>query len=139
VFLNQDPAQQAATLDDVVATLEARYAEIEGQLAELEPTILDLQRQIQSLETESERLQRQRQLAEETYMILARKVDEARIAAEEENGLLQVGSYASVPVAPVPGRRIFNAAAGGFMGLMVGGVLVLALALIKNRSDATPQ
>jgi uncharacterized protein involved in exopolysaccharide biosynthesis len=143
VFLNQRPAEQAAALDDVAAMLEDRSAEIDAQLAGLEPTVLDLQRQIQETKSESDRLHRQQELAEETYMTLVRKLDETRIAAEEGNGLLQVGSYAAVPVAPLSSRRIFNAAAGGFIGLLVGGALVLALTLVQNRSAAespiTPQ
>jgi uncharacterized protein involved in exopolysaccharide biosynthesis len=60
-------------------------------------------------------------------MTLARKLDEARIEAQEENGVLQVGSTAAVPEKPVGPRRMMNTAIAGALGLMLGvfGVFVL--------------
>lgn len=112
--------EQAAFLDDLVTTLQARSVEIDRQLIQLEPKILALQQALQETRVEQEGLVRSRDLARETYMTLARKLDEARIAAQEENGTLQVGSYAAVPVEPVGPRRLFNSAVAALLGLMVG-------------------
>lgn len=113
-------AEQIAFLDDLVATLETKSTEVEERLAALEPHILALQQQLQEINAESERLTDARDLAGDTYMTLARKLEEARIAAREENGVLQVGSYAAVPERPVAPRRMLNTAVAGTLGLMLG-------------------
>jgi len=113
-------AEQIAFLDDLVTTLEAKSSEIYGRLTELEPQILTLQQQLQEIDTENDRLTRACDLACETYMTLARKLEEARIAAQEENGVLQVGSYTAVPEKPVGPRRLLNTAVAGALGLMLG-------------------
>jgi succinoglycan biosynthesis transport protein ExoP len=120
-------AEQIAFLDDLVITLEAKSAEIDGRLAELEPQTLALQRQLQEAEAESDRLENARELASETYMTLARKLEEARISSEEENGVLQVGSYAAVPEKPVGPRKLQNTAVAGMLGLIVAVVGAFAV------------
>ena len=51
---------------------------------------------------------------------MVRKLEEARISSREENGVLQVGSYASIPEKPVSPRKLLNTAVAGMLGLMVG-------------------
>lgn len=120
-------AEQITFLDNLVVTLEARSAELDARLAELEPRILSLQRDKTEINVESDRLTRSRDLARETYMTLARKVDEARIAAQEENGTFQVGSYAAVPEKPVGPQKKLITAVAGMLGLMVGVVGVFVV------------
>ena len=117
-------------IDDLMflsETLETKSDEIDGRLEALEPQILALQGRLQAIETERARLTRRRDLTEETYMALARKLEEARIAAQEEGGILQVGSRAAVPETPTGPRRLLNTALAGVLGGMVavGGVLIL--------------
>jgi uncharacterized protein involved in exopolysaccharide biosynthesis len=124
---SKSSVEQIAFLDELVTTLQAKSEEIEAQLAELEPQMLALQQGLQQFTAEKDRLIRSQQLASETYLTLARKLDEARIAAQEENGALQVGSYAAVPESPVGPHRLRNAAMAGILGLMLGvlGALVI--------------
>jgi len=119
-FSDKSPAEQVAFLDDLVDTLEAKSSKIDGRLAELEPQMLALQRRLQEIDAESERLTDARDLTSETHMTLARKLEEARIAAREENGVLQVGSYAAVPEKPMSPRKLLNTAVAGTLGLMLG-------------------
>jgi len=117
---DKSPAEQIAFLDDLDATLEAKSVEIDERLADLEPRILALQRQLQEITAESERLTNAQDLTSETYMTLVRKLEEARISAQEQNGVLQVGSYAAIPEKPVGPRRMLNTAVAGVLGLMLG-------------------
>lgn len=114
------PAEQIAFLDSLAATLEERSEAIDEQLAGLEPKILSLQQTLQEVSVEGDRLNRAQDLAEETYVTLARKVDEARIAAQEEKGTLQVGSYAAVPQFPVGPQKKMIVGVAGMLGLMAG-------------------
>lgn len=120
-------AQQVAFLEDLVETLQAKSGEIDERLTGLEPQMLSLQERLQAIEIEQERLTRERDLTEETYMTLARKLEESQIAAQEEGGILKVGSRAAVPEEPVGPRRMINTALAGVLGGMVavGAVLVL--------------
>lgn len=113
-------AQQIAFLDDLVETLESKSSEIEKRLAELEPQILSLQQRLQEIQTKEDRSIRARNLAQETYTTLARKLEEARISAQEENSVLRMGSHAAVPESPVGPRRMMNTALAGAVGLMLG-------------------
>jgi succinoglycan biosynthesis transport protein ExoP len=117
---DKSPAEQVAFLDDLVDTLETKSSEIDGRLAELEPQMLALQRRLQEIGAESDRLTSARDLTSETYRTLARKLEEARISAREENGVLQVGSYAAAPEKPVSPRKLLNTAVAGALGLMLG-------------------
>jgi succinoglycan biosynthesis transport protein ExoP len=120
-------AEQVTFLDRLAATLEAKSSEIDARLSELEPQILEAQERLQEIETESARLTRARDLASDTYLTLARKLEEARIAAQEENGMLQVGSYAAVPVHPIGPRRLMNTVVAGLLGVTVGVVAAFGI------------
>jgi uncharacterized protein involved in exopolysaccharide biosynthesis len=129
-------AEQIAFLEGLVARLQAKSAEIDERLSELEPQILTLQQQTEEFDAEYGRLNRARNLASETYMTLARKLDEAHIAAQEEDGTLQVGSYAAVPQERVGARKLLVTAVAGMLGLTFG--IVSALLIELWRQPRTP-
>jgi len=110
----------AVFLDGLVAILEARGEEVEAQAAALEPQILALQQQLQESQTEESRLTRTRDVARETYVTMARKVEEVRIAAEDTSGEVRLASQAAVPEKPVSPRKMLNTAVAGALGLMLG-------------------
>jgi succinoglycan biosynthesis transport protein ExoP len=114
-------------LDKLVTTLEARQEEITGQVTALEPQILALQQQLQESQTEEGRLTRARDVARETYMTMARKVEEVRIAADDASGEVQLASQAAIPERPVSPRKMVNTAVAGALGLMLGVFGVFAL------------
>ncbi len=113
-------SEQIAFLDDLVGVLEEKSAEIDDRLAELEPQILALQRQLTEVTIEEDRLTRARDVARETYMALARKLEEARIAAEDTSGEVRLASRAMVPQKPASPHKLLNTAVAGALGLMVG-------------------
>jgi capsular exopolysaccharide synthesis family protein len=114
-------SEQIAFLDDLADTLEAKSEEVESRAAALEPEILALQEQIQDIQLGHDRLGRARTLAHETYMALARKLEEAHITAQGREGVLQVGSHAAVPVEPAGPHRLMNTALAGIVGAMLAG------------------
>jgi uncharacterized protein involved in exopolysaccharide biosynthesis len=124
---DRSTSEQTAFLDDLVVTLQAKSVLIDERLTELEPQILGLQEQLQKLNSEKERLTRTQQLSWETYVTLARKLEEVRIAAQEENGVLQVGSYAAVPQDPISPRKLLMVAVAGLLGLGVGALAAFAI------------
>jgi succinoglycan biosynthesis transport protein ExoP len=131
-------SEQMTFLDDLVLTLQAKSTESDSRLAELEPEILALQQQLQEINVESDLLNRTRDLARDTYTTLARKLDEARIAAQEDNGMLQIGSYAFEPEKPIGPRKLITTTIAGFLGLVVG-VFVSFFVEFWQRTDMKPE
>ncbi|MCA9973866.1 MAG: hypothetical protein KC425_26815 [Anaerolineales bacterium] len=110
--------EQLAILDGMAATLTARLAAIDETIAALRPEILALQAQREQFATEESRLARTRDRVQETYLVLARKVEETRIASEEVASSVRLASEASVPERPVaPSKRVLTLA-GGVLGLL---------------------
>jgi uncharacterized protein involved in exopolysaccharide biosynthesis len=127
-------AQQIDFLNNLKTALSAKSTEIDVQLLELQPETLELQRQLQEGTADEERLTRAQEIASDTYLTLARKLDEARIASQQETGLLQVGSHASVPEHPVSRGRLSAAAAAGMLGLLIGIAFAFILEHWQNRA-----
>jgi len=118
--LERTAGELVTFLDNLMATLAAWGEDIETQVASLEPQILALQQQLQETRVEENRLTRTRDVAQETQMTLAHKVEEARIAAEDTTGEVRLVSQAAVPEEPVGPRKMLNTAIAGALGLMVG-------------------
>lgn len=123
---NRNRDQQVTYLSGLITTLETRSELANEILVELEPQILTLQEQKQEISTESARLNRDRDVAHETYITLARKVEEERISSEEISSVARVASEAAVPQEAVSPRKLLNAAVAGFLALIVALVAILA-------------
>lgn len=135
-------SEQIAFLDSLIVTLEEKSAEFESQLTELQPQILELQEKHQEMIVQQERLLGAQELANETYLTLGRKLDEARIASQEEKGTLQIGSYASVPEGPSASNRLSNAFLAGLLGATIGGVIAFGIEFLRHtrtRKQATEE
>lgn len=125
-----------AFLDGLVSTLEVRAEEIEAQASDLEPQILTLQQRLQESQAEEDRLTRARDVARETYVTMARKVEEVRIAADDTSGEVRLASQAAIPQIPVAPRKMLNTAVAGALGLMLGVFGAFAVEWWK-RDEAT--
>lgn len=119
-LFNQTVGEQAELLGDLISALEGRLVETEAQVEALSAEILPLQEALQQAVTEKERLVREQEVARDTFLTLANKVEEARIAAQDETGEVRLASRASVPQSPVSPRKLMNTAIAGFLGLFLG-------------------
>ena len=117
---NRTVQEQANLLTDLVSALENRSAEMDAQIASIASDILPLQEALQQVTVEKEKLTRERDVARSTYTTLANKVEEARIAAQDETGEVRLASQASVPTRPAGPRKMMNIIIAGFFGLLLG-------------------
>lgn len=115
------PNEQISYLNQLQQTLTGREASLNQQLGELEPQILALQQQVQVAQAQQSRLTNSRNVARETFLIISRKLDETRIAAQNVGGLMAVGSQATPPNEPLGRFRIRNTLAGGALGVVLSG------------------
>lgn len=127
--------EQLAYLDSLVDTLNARMAAMEGKLTDLELRILSLQQSGQEAEAELARLERDRDVARETYTALARKVDEEQITSQDISSGVTLASRASVPLSPT-GQRKMLFVAGAFVAAAALATAILLLSKwLKDRSQ----
>jgi uncharacterized protein involved in exopolysaccharide biosynthesis len=124
---NLTTAEQIAFLDDLVGILEQHSLLVAERLNDVEPRILALQRQLQEKEIDQERLVRTRDITREAVLSLARKVQESRIAAEDDGGEVVIASGASVPTRPSNPGKLMVTAVAGILGGSLAVMAVLAL------------
>lgn len=119
-FSDRTVGEQIAFLDSLIEALQKKLVIVEAAAESLEPDILTLQQDLQQANTEYDRLDRAKTVAAETFMTLSRKVDETRIAVQDEPGDVRLVSRAGVPDEPVSPRKLVNTAVAGALGLFVG-------------------
>jgi len=119
--------EQISFLEALTKALENRQSILDGEAKALEPGILSLQERLEQVNVEANRLSSARDLAEETFVSLSRKVAEARIAAQNSVGDVRVASQALPPDKPASPRKLLNTGIAGALGLVVGIVGALAV------------
>jgi uncharacterized protein involved in exopolysaccharide biosynthesis len=116
--------EQMALLDNLLTTLTMQAEQVAVDLAELEPLIFTLQKELQEAESQLNQLQRNQLVAEETYLALARKVDEERITSQDTTTVQ--ASEAAIPVNPTGYGTIVYLIIAIFMGslMAVAGIFI---------------
>ncbi len=114
--LHQDLAAQVIKLEVERQALQAREAALAGIVRRY---ARDAQ-VLPSREVELARLTRDVKVAEQTYLLLSEKLQEARIAEASIVGDLRVVDRAVPPEAPVRPRTALNTLLGAVLGLMLG-------------------
>ncbi len=112
--------EQIAFLDSLIQVLDDKRVILEQEADALKPDILRLQEELQKVQTEEERLLTARQVARETFVTISRKLAEARIAAQDPSGEVQLASRAEPPDRPVSPRKMLNTAVAGVLGMLIG-------------------
>lgn len=115
-------AEQLQRLEALRASIDSGLAAIDTQLATIEPRLFALQTEKQRLFNEGERLIRRRDIAQETYATLSRKVDEERVAAEQT--MARLASSAATPQQPDRPNIIF------LLPLLAGVALLISIGAI---------
>jgi len=112
--------QMIAFLDGLVAALEQQSVDLGERIAQIEPDMLRLQGELHEFSVQKARLTRARDVAQETYLTLAYKVDEARIAVGDELDEARLASHAAVPANPIGPSKRLNTLVAGTAGLILG-------------------
>jgi len=125
-------SEQLQHLDNLVSALEAKEQAFAVAMQDIPAKILEAQGELQRAQTEMDRLERTRTLAEEAYLVLSRKADELRIAAQLELGSARIASRAVVPVRPMSRGTMRNTAMAGVLGLMIAVFVAFATEYFKE-------
>ncbi len=114
--LRQDLAAQVIKLEVDRQALQAREAALSAAAAAYAGDL----KALPPKEVELARLTRDVKVAEETYLLLSQKLQEARIAEASIVGDLRIVDAAVPPASPVKPRVRLNTILGGVVGLMLG-------------------
>jgi capsular polysaccharide biosynthesis protein len=129
-----DRAQQLQMLESLRVAIEASLANIDAQRTALEGSIFTLQTEKQDLFNEGERLISNRTVAEETYLSLARKVDESRIVNQAP--IAHIVSHAAVPEQPARPNLITSLLLYGGVAALISAAFIIALTWWRRASTA---
>ena len=119
--------EQLEFLDRLIEFLQIKLSTVESRLSALEPEILSLQQEWQEAIVTHERLPADRLIASETYLSLARKVEEEKITTQDENRGLRLISQAVEPNEPRSRNTVLFTLAAGVIGLLLGLSIVFGI------------
>ena len=109
-------------IDVLIAALESQRDESYSAINEsgLLDDILRLEQELEKEEAREKELKRARDLGWDTYKALARKMDEANVAAQTMGSEVKFAMQAIEPRNPVAPRKMMNTAIAGMLGVMIG-------------------
>jgi len=126
--LEQRKEETKTKIADLTATLlnpqdysppQEAGAQIKDRIEKWTTEIQSLQARLEAEEAHQKDLERQRDLAWDTYSQLAKKAVEVEVAAESGGTEVRVASLALPPAKPVSSRKLLNTALAGMVGLML--------------------
>ncbi len=120
-----DRATQLQLLDNLARTVESRLSTTDTDLPQLDARLLSLQGEYQALVNEFDRLTRDREVAQETYLTLARKLDEVRISSADVGNRVQIVSHAVPPTLPQRPSWVQLVVAGAIAGALLAGAIII--------------
>ncbi|MFQ5420850.1 MAG: GNVR domain-containing protein, partial [Anaerolineae bacterium] len=124
---NRNRQEQIAYLDDLVKSLEVVLESGKESLIEIEPQILSLQQEVEQVQALKAQLNRDQKIAVETYLSLARKVEEEQITTQDNSNGIIIASNALVPHKQVAPRKMVNTILAGLVAAMLAIGLIFAL------------
>ena len=130
---NKTARQIIASLNDLVKNIQVKAEKIKAPLSQLETDILALQGRIQAIKTERAQLEQKQEIAQNTYTLLATKVEEVKLASNISNRDVKIVSKAAVPENPMSRGTLKNTALAAVIGLMIGLGVVFLMAYLRNE------
>jgi uncharacterized protein involved in exopolysaccharide biosynthesis/Mrp family chromosome partitioning ATPase len=131
-----DPVSQISSLYQSKVDLELKLQMLETQENSLAQSLSQYEgslRRLPEKEFELARLTRDRDLANNLYVMLSERREEARISEAEKVGNMRVIDRAQLPKKPILPRKELNLAIGLMLGLTIG----LGLAFFMESLDTT--
>jgi len=126
-------------IEVLIAALESQRDESYRAIndSSLLADILRLEQDLEEEESREKELKRARDLAWDTYKAMARKLDEANVAAQTMGSEVKFAMPAIEPRNPVGPRKMMNTAIAGMLGLMIGLFGVFAMEYFGEPSKQT--
>jgi succinoglycan biosynthesis transport protein ExoP len=124
-------------IDALISTLESRSETAPGQtVSELRQEILELQAELAAESSEEQRLSWSRDIAWETYTTLDSKAVEVQLAAQAQDGVIQLASAAVVPHKAVSTHKTVNIGTALLLGLVAGVIIAFGIEYFRKPVKA---
>jgi capsular exopolysaccharide synthesis family protein len=136
VRLEQFIAESAKAVQNEIDLLGKQLEQVDQRISKLEREALDLEQQLVSGTQRLQRLERKRDAADNAYQSMLRRMEEARLSADENMAYTKIIRTATVP------RIAVNAGKGKILitGIVLGGgigcALVILLSLLLDKIES---
>ena len=124
-LFNMSVEDQARYIEALVDSLRSQRIFLKEEADKLQDGIHDLQGQLEQAKGERIRLEQERDLANEAYQSLARKSQEVRLVAQDQETVARVASQAAVPTEKVSPRIMLNTALVGVLGFIFSSIAII--------------
>lgn len=124
----QELLKELATLETESVLYTSRLEALRGLIAEAEGRLENLP----AKEVQLARLMRDRQVAEQVYLLLRNRYEEVRIMEAMQVSNVSVIDPSIVPQRPIRPRKMLNMALAGMLGIMLGVGLALVLEFLDT-------
>ncbi|MDF7826680.1 polysaccharide biosynthesis tyrosine autokinase [Pontiellaceae bacterium B12227] len=119
-----------------IELLEKQVSQVDERIKILNSEALELEKQVVSGAQRLQSLERQRDAADNAYQTMLRRVEEARLSADENMAFTKVIRTATVPRFPVSPIKSKAIASSIFLGMAVGCAMAILLALFIDRIES---
>ncbi len=118
-----------------IALLGKQVKQIDLRIGLMRSESIELEQSLVSGTQRLQRLERKRDAADNAYQSMLRRMEEARLSADENMAYTKVIRNASVPRIPVRPRKMRVVAMSCFLGVLVGAGLAIALAFFTDKIE----
>jgi succinoglycan biosynthesis transport protein ExoP len=128
-----DTSVSLEDIDALISTLESRSKTVPGQtISELRQGILELQAELAAESAEQQKLSWSRDIAWETYTTLDSKTIEVQLAAQAQDGVVQLAAAAVVPHKAVSTHKTVNIGTALVLGLVAGVIIAFGIEYFRK-------
>jgi succinoglycan biosynthesis transport protein ExoP len=128
-----DTSVSLEDIDALISTLESRSETAPGQsISELRQEILELQAELAAESSEEQKLNWSRDIAWETYTTLDSKAVEVQLAAQAQDGVVQLAAIAVVPHKSVSTHKAMNIGIALVLGLVAGVIIAFGIEYFRK-------
>lgn len=121
-----------AVLNDI-ELLENQIKQIDARIADMKNEALDHELALATGLRKLERLERKRDAAADSYQAMLRRMEEARLSADENMAFTKTIRHAEVPRFPVSPRKAQSIILGTIFGLMAGSLMAIVVAFWTDK------
>lgn len=117
----------AVAVQNEIRLLELQLGQLGTRVGTMEAEAVSLEQQVVNGEQQLQSLERRREAADDAYRAVLRRMEEARLSADENTAFINVIRDASIPLDPVRPRKLQVLAVGLMLGLLAGFGLALVM------------
>lgn len=120
-------------MENEIELLEKQIEQMDTRISSMKTEAVSLEQELTSGMQKVQRLERKRQAADDSYQAVLRRMEEARLSADENMAFTKVIRTAKVPRSPVSPKRGQSLVMSVMLGGMAGAVLSLLMAFWSDK------